>query len=59
MPLANRRRIRLLYLRGLGVPKNVAKAKAWFEKAAAAGDTQARQELTRLKALAPPPGKKK
>ena len=36
-----------------------AKAKAWLEKAAAAGDPHARQELARLNALAPAPEKKK
>lgn len=37
----------ILYLRGLGVPRDVVNARAWLEKAAASGDLQALYTLGR------------
>jgi len=37
----------ILYLRGLGVPRDVVNARAWLEKAAATGDAQALYTLGR------------
>ena len=37
----------ILYLRGLGVPRDVVNARAWLEKAAASGDPQALYTLGR------------
>ena len=42
-----------MYFKGQGVPKDIAKAKAWFEKAAAAGDPRGKQALEELKELVP------
>ena len=52
-------KISLMHTRGLGVPKNVAKAKAWFKKAANAGDPQAKKTLANWRAVAPAPAQKK
>ena len=35
----------LFYLKGVGVPKNELEALQWFEKAAAAGDQEAKEIL--------------
>lgn len=48
-----------MHTRGLGVPKNVAKAKAWFKKAANAGDPRAKKTLANWRAVAPAPAQKK
>jgi TPR repeat protein len=45
--------IGLMYFKGRGVPKDIAKGKDWFEKAAAAGDPRGKQALEELKELAP------
>jgi TPR repeat protein len=37
-----------LYERGIGVPANIARAKEWYERAAALNDTDARAALKRL-----------
>jgi len=34
-----------LYRQGLGVPKDATKARAWYERVAAAGDTTAAKAL--------------
>ncbi len=38
----------VMYKNGFGVPKDEAKARAWFEKAAAQGDVQAKSALKKL-----------
>jgi uncharacterized protein len=44
-----------LYDRGAGVPQEYAKAKEWYQKAAAAGSTQAQQRLQTLSGAPPVP----
>ena len=47
------RNLALAYQNGFGVPKDYAKAREWFEKAAAKGDADAKMALERLSAGGP------